>query len=66
MNLIARGTMSLPGNQSWQIPLGLFYVVPTVVTVLIWFIPEVCIASLLIYLSYSYADTVEFSLPVGS
>ncbi|KEF58701.1 uncharacterized protein A1O9_06627 [Exophiala aquamarina CBS 119918] len=40
VNCIARGTGSLPGNEAWRIPLGLFYVVPSVVAALIWFIPE--------------------------
>lgn len=41
VNCIARGTSSLSSNAAWQIPLGLFYVVPSVVAALIWFIPEV-------------------------
>lgn len=45
VNCIARGTGSLPGNEAWRIPLGLFYVVPSVVAGLIWFIPEVSCAN---------------------
>ncbi|KAK8124249.1 sugar transporter [Apiospora kogelbergensis] len=40
MNCIARGTGSIKSNVAWQIPLGLFYVVPTIVALLVWFIPE--------------------------
>lgn len=41
VNCIARGTSSLSSNAAWQIPLGLFYLVPSVVAALIWLIPEV-------------------------
>ncbi|KAH8878698.1 general substrate transporter [Thozetella sp. PMI_491] len=40
MNLICLGTSTLPGKESWQIPLGLFFVIPTIVAALIWFLPE--------------------------
>lgn len=40
MSLICRGTSELEGNKQWQIPFGLFFVIPTIVATLIWFIPE--------------------------
>lgn len=40
INSICYGTSHLPDNRSWRIPLGLFYVVPTVIAASIWFIPE--------------------------
>ncbi|KAH7035807.1 general substrate transporter [Microdochium trichocladiopsis] len=39
-NLVARGTDGLPDNQPWMIVLGLFFVVPSIVSALVWFIPE--------------------------
>lgn len=44
MNCIARGTESIQSNAAWQIPFGLFYFVPTVVALCIWFIPEVSLS----------------------
>ncbi|KEF59268.1 uncharacterized protein A1O9_04112 [Exophiala aquamarina CBS 119918] len=40
INCICRGTSELSGNASWKIPLGLYYVVPTIVMVMIFKIPE--------------------------
>ncbi|EEP78964.1 predicted protein [Uncinocarpus reesii 1704] len=40
MSLICRGTSTLEGNAQWQIPLALFAVIPAIVAILIWFIPE--------------------------
>ncbi|KAJ5655253.1 hypothetical protein N7507_007203 [Penicillium longicatenatum] len=40
INCVARGTSSLPSNAAWQIPFGLFYIIPTFVAACIWFIPE--------------------------
>ncbi|OOQ90959.1 putative sugar transporter [Penicillium brasilianum] len=40
INSICRGTSTLEGNKSWRIPFGLFYVIPTIIICLIWFIPE--------------------------
>lgn len=40
INAVCRGTSSLPDNRAWRIPLGLFYIVPSIVASLIWFIPE--------------------------
>ncbi|RFU27459.1 hypothetical protein B7463_g8878, partial [Scytalidium lignicola] len=37
---ICRGTSTIEGNASWRIPLGLFYVVPSLVAASIWFVPE--------------------------
>ncbi|TPX12979.1 uncharacterized protein E0L32_006624 [Thyridium curvatum] len=40
INCIARGTGSMPGREAYMIPYGLFYVVPTIVSACIWFVPE--------------------------
>lgn len=40
INCICLGTSTLPDNRAWRIPLGLFYVVPTIVASAIWFVPE--------------------------
>ncbi|KAI9050374.1 hypothetical protein LZ554_005539 [Drepanopeziza brunnea f. sp. 'monogermtubi'] len=40
INCVCRGTSTMEGNKSWRIPIGLFYIVPTTVLSLIWFIPE--------------------------
>lgn len=40
INSVCRGTSSLPDNRAWRIPLGLFYIVPSIIISLIWFIPE--------------------------
>ncbi|KAJ5886241.1 uncharacterized protein N7473_008915 [Penicillium subrubescens] len=40
INSICRGTSTLEGNNSWRIPFGLFYVIPSIILCLIWFIPE--------------------------
>lgn len=41
MALVCRGTSSLKDDRSWRIPFGLFFVIPTIVAVGVWFIPEV-------------------------
>lgn len=40
INAICYGTSHFDDNRSWRIPLGLFYVVPTIVAAGIFFIPE--------------------------
>ncbi|KAK0108694.1 hypothetical protein ONS95_003485 [Cadophora gregata] len=40
VNIICRGTSTLPTNAAWRIPIGLFFVIPTIVLSLVWFIPE--------------------------
>jgi len=37
---ICRGTSDLTTNASWQIPYALFFLIPTIIIILIWFIPE--------------------------
>ncbi|OZJ01990.1 hypothetical protein BZG36_04686 [Bifiguratus adelaidae] len=37
---ITRTTSKIPSNLSWQIPFSLFFIIPTIVLSLIWFIPE--------------------------
>ncbi|KAH8714587.1 general substrate transporter [Ilyonectria robusta] len=40
MAVICRGTSELEGHSSWRIPLGLFFVIPSILAVGIWWIPE--------------------------
>ncbi len=40
INSVCRGTSDLTTNAAWRIPIGLFYIVPTIVASCIWFIPE--------------------------
>ncbi|TVY82030.1 Hexose transporter HXT13 [Lachnellula suecica] len=40
INSICRGTSGLSDNRAWRIPLGCFYIVPTIVLSLIWLIQE--------------------------
>ncbi|KAM0328319.1 hypothetical protein ACHAPQ_007190 [Fusarium lateritium] len=40
INSICFGTSTLPDNRAWRIPLGMFYIVPTIVIAGIWFVPE--------------------------
>ena len=40
INCICYGTSHLDDNRSWRIPLSLFYVVPTLIALSIFFIPE--------------------------
>lgn len=38
---VCNGTSKIHDDRSWRIPLGLFFVIPTIIASLIWFIPEV-------------------------
>lgn len=40
INCVCFGTSNLSSNKAWRIPLGLFYIVPTIILSLVWFIPE--------------------------
>ncbi|KAJ8111606.1 hypothetical protein OPT61_g5840 [Boeremia exigua] len=40
INSVCRGTSGIQDNRAWRIPLGLFYIVPTIVLSLIFFTPE--------------------------
>ncbi|KAK7417604.1 hypothetical protein QQX98_004425 [Neonectria punicea] len=40
MAVICRGTSEIQGHASWRIPLGLFFVIPSILAVGIWWIPE--------------------------
>jgi MFS family permease len=40
INSICYGTSSLSDNRAWRIPLGMFYIVPSIVIAGIWFVPE--------------------------
>ncbi|KAF4966850.1 hypothetical protein FSARC_5529 [Fusarium sarcochroum] len=40
INSVCFGTSTLPDNRAWRIPLGLFYIVPSIVIAFIWFVPE--------------------------
>ncbi|ODQ73395.1 hypothetical protein LIPSTDRAFT_104968 [Lipomyces starkeyi NRRL Y-11557] len=40
VNVVCRGTSTLNTSAAWRIPIGLFYVIPTIIMCTIWFIPE--------------------------
>lgn len=40
INSVCRGTSEMTTNSAWRIPQVLFYIVPSVVAVFVWFIPE--------------------------
>jgi SP family sugar:H+ symporter-like MFS transporter len=40
INSVCYGTSSLSGDRAWRIPIGLFYIVPSIVLSLIYFVPE--------------------------
>ncbi|KAL2879605.1 hypothetical protein SGCOL_005216 [Colletotrichum sp. CLE4] len=40
INSICRGTSNFQDSRAYRIPFGLFYVIPSIVLALIWFIPE--------------------------
>jgi SP family sugar:H+ symporter-like MFS transporter len=44
INSICRGTSTMTDNRAWRIPLGCFYIIPSIVLSLIWFIPEVSVS----------------------
>lgn len=41
MAIICRGTSEIKGHGSWRIPYGLFFVIPSILAVAVWWIPEV-------------------------
>ena len=41
INGICRGTSDIQSNNSWMIPYGLYYIIPSFIASCIWFIPEV-------------------------
>ncbi|CAH0027901.1 unnamed protein product [Clonostachys rhizophaga] len=40
INCVCLGTSTLSGDKSWRIPLGLFYIIPVIISTCIWFLPE--------------------------
>jgi MFS transporter, SP family, sugar:H+ symporter len=40
INAICYGTSFLNDDRAWRIPLGLFYIIPTIILSFVWFIPE--------------------------
>ncbi|CCT62829.1 related to RGT2-Sensor of high external glucose concentrations [Fusarium fujikuroi] len=40
MSIICRGTSDIKGHASWRIPYGLFFVIPSILAVAVWWIPE--------------------------
>ncbi|QGA16551.1 hypothetical protein EYB26_004218 [Talaromyces marneffei] len=40
INSVCRGTSEMTTNAAWRIPQMLFYIIPSVVAVCVWFIPE--------------------------
>jgi hypothetical protein len=45
MAVVCRGTSDIQGHDSWRIPFGLFFVVPTLVACGVWFTDEVWLDS---------------------
>ena len=41
MSIVCFGTEKFDDNRQWQIPFGLFFIIPAFVAAGIWFIPEV-------------------------
>ncbi|RYP91456.1 hypothetical protein DL770_002395 [Monosporascus sp. CRB-9-2] len=39
-SLICRATSELEGDKSWRIPLGLFFIIPTIIACGVWFVDE--------------------------
>ncbi|OKL57883.1 hypothetical protein UA08_06713 [Talaromyces atroroseus] len=39
-SLICRRTSTFNGNASWRLPFGLFYIIPSTLLILLWFVPE--------------------------
>ena len=39
-SLICRGTGQLTGDEAWRIPLGMLFIIPTVMLCTVWYIPE--------------------------
>ncbi|KAK9859455.1 Sugar/inositol transporter [Penicillium brevicompactum] len=37
---VSNGTSKIQDDRAWRIPLGLFFIIPTIISSLIWFIPE--------------------------
>jgi MFS family permease len=40
INAVCYGTSRIDDNKAWRIPLGLFYIVPTIIAISIFFLPE--------------------------
>jgi MFS family permease len=40
INSVCKGTSTISDNRPWRIPLGLFYIVPTIIACLVFFTPE--------------------------
>lgn len=38
--VICRGTSTVEGDNSWRIPLGLFFIIPSILLCGIWYVPE--------------------------
>lgn len=45
VNGVARGTGDIQGEASFRIVYGLFFIIPTIVAIGVWFIPEVSTAT---------------------
>lgn len=48
VNGVARGTGDIPGEASFRIVYGLFFIIPTIVAAGVWFIPEVSTATVIV------------------
>ncbi|KAI9148952.1 Major facilitator-type transporter ecdD [Paramyrothecium foliicola] len=40
MSGICRGTSDIPSHASWRIPLGLFFIIPSILLIGVWWLPE--------------------------
>jgi SP family sugar:H+ symporter-like MFS transporter len=63
MSCVARGTGGFAGREAYMIPFGLFYIVPTIVACLIWFVPESPRSFLVSILRLNKAPSWIFSAP---
>jgi hypothetical protein len=54
MAVVCRGTSDIQGHDSWRIPFGLFFIVPTIVACGVWFTDEVRLLSALVISSDSH------------
>lgn len=58
---IVRGTSNIKGNPSWQIPIGIIFIIPAFVLVLVWFTPEVRYTSFPLHRFHKYVRNNSFT-----
>lgn len=59
---VCNGTSKIHDDRSWRIPLGLFFIIPTIIASLIWFIPEVRTSE---FPSFLFLPKLSVSSPLG-